>query len=172
MNTEFSPHLQQTDVSHPTRSVDEGLGGASLKDRDFEFACGVLDDDRSLIAAGKTQRWEVLKWTVTVNVGIAALLAARGGVGGILTVLAFIIAVIGIALIQHYNSRMTKARAEANNILSLFDRSGVNLDLIQPGWRDYQKHPDLKTYDWQELYAFPFMIGGSAFLPLLAWAFK
>jgi hypothetical protein len=100
------------------------------------------------------------------------LLAARGGAGGALTVLAFIIAAIGIALVEHYNLRMTAARAEANSILSLFDRSGINLDLIQPGWRDYLKHPDLKTYNWQELYAFRYVIGGSAFLPLLAWAFK
>jgi hypothetical protein len=113
-------------------------GGVSLNERDFEYACGVIDDDRSLIAAGKTQRWEVLKWAVTVNVAIAALLSAHRGAGGALVFLAFFIAAIGIALIQHYNSRMTAARDEADGILSLFNRSGINLDLIQPSWRDYR----------------------------------
>jgi hypothetical protein len=149
-----------------------GSGGASLNDQDFQYACRVLDDHRSLIAAGKAQRWEVLKWTVTVNAAIAALLAARGGVGGVLVVLAFIIAGVGILLVWHYNSRMTKARDEANSILSLLHRSGVDLDSIQPSWRDYQNNPDLKTYDWQELYIFCYVIGGSAFLPLLAWVSK
>ena len=157
--------------SQPAGIVDERPGGVSLNERDFQYACGVVDDDRSLIAAGKTQRWEVLKWAVTANVAIAALLSAHGGARGALVFLAFFIAAIGIALIEHYNSRMTAARNEADGILSLFNRSGINLDLIQPSWRDYQNHSDLKYYDWQELYAFRYAIGGSAFLPLLVWAF-
>jgi hypothetical protein len=30
--------------------------GVSLQVRDFEFACGVLNDDRALIAAGKKRK--------------------------------------------------------------------------------------------------------------------
>jgi hypothetical protein len=107
-----------------------------------------------------------------VNAAIAALLSAHAGARGALTFMAFFIAAIGFALVEHYNSRMTAARDEANGILSLFDRSGIDLDLIQPSWRDYQNHPDLKTYDWQELFAFRYAIWGSAFLPLLVWAFS
>jgi hypothetical protein len=39
-----------------------------MNQHEFEFASAVLDDCRKLIAAGKAQRWDVVKWTVTVNI--------------------------------------------------------------------------------------------------------
>jgi hypothetical protein len=38
----------------------------------FDVVLFVFSDTRELIAAGKVQRWDVLKWTVTVNIGLAA----------------------------------------------------------------------------------------------------
>jgi hypothetical protein len=32
---------------------------------------GVIDDHRRLIAAGKTHRWDMVKWAVTVNMALA-----------------------------------------------------------------------------------------------------
>jgi len=40
-------------------------------DDNIRFAMSVNDDDRRLIAAGKTYRWDVVKWAVTVNMGLA-----------------------------------------------------------------------------------------------------
>jgi hypothetical protein len=40
---------------------------------EFKFACSSLDDNRKLIAAGKSQRWEVIKWAVALNVGLATV---------------------------------------------------------------------------------------------------
>jgi hypothetical protein len=38
------------------------------EDDEVRFALGVLDDLRRLIAAGKTHRWDIVKWAVTINV--------------------------------------------------------------------------------------------------------
>jgi hypothetical protein len=38
---------------------------------EMRFALGVLDDHRRLIAAGKTHRWDIVKWAVTVNLALA-----------------------------------------------------------------------------------------------------
>jgi hypothetical protein len=32
---------------------------------EFAVACAILEDWRKLIAAGKAQRWDVIKWAVT-----------------------------------------------------------------------------------------------------------
>ena len=41
-----------------------------------------LEDCRRLIAAGKVQRWDVVKWGVTVNVALATAVAAVRRVSG------------------------------------------------------------------------------------------
>ena len=40
-----------------------------MTDKAFAIACLLLQDQRSLIAAGKAQRWDVVKWVVAVNLG-------------------------------------------------------------------------------------------------------
>jgi hypothetical protein len=35
------------------------------EDDEIRFALGVLDDQRRIIAAGKTHRWDIVKWAVT-----------------------------------------------------------------------------------------------------------
>jgi hypothetical protein len=42
------------------------------QDEEIQFALGVIDDHRRLIVAGKTHRWDIVKWTVTINVALAA----------------------------------------------------------------------------------------------------
>jgi len=42
------------------------------QDEEIRFALGVIDDNQRLIAAGKNQRWHVVKWAVTINVALAA----------------------------------------------------------------------------------------------------
>jgi hypothetical protein len=62
-------------------------------------------DSRALIAAGKVQRWEVVKWAVTANVALAAVGAnanfahARGQLFGF----AVLMTLIGAALGGHTN---------------------------------------------------------------------
>jgi hypothetical protein len=40
-------------------------------DEELKVIYSALDDCRRLIAAGKVQRWDVVKWGVTVNVALA-----------------------------------------------------------------------------------------------------
>ena len=49
-----------------------------VNDKEFQVITAALDDCRKLIAAGKVQRWEVVKWGVAVNVGLATAAAALG----------------------------------------------------------------------------------------------
>jgi hypothetical protein len=44
----------------------------AMTQEDFKFASAMLDNRQGMIAAGKLQRWDVVKWTVTVNVALAA----------------------------------------------------------------------------------------------------
>lgn len=87
----------------------------ALQDEKFKFANSYLDDIRKLIAAGKSQRWDVTKWTVGLNAGLATASvainqkAAAFGIFGI----AILVAGIGIALVIVYSSRMTSARNDA-----------------------------------------------------------
>ena len=43
---------------------------------DFSVVSSALDDYRRLIAAGKIQRWDVVKWGVTVDLALAAVSAS------------------------------------------------------------------------------------------------
>jgi protein-S-isoprenylcysteine O-methyltransferase Ste14 len=40
-------------------------------EEELKVVYSALDDQRRLIAAGKVQRWDVVKWAVTVNVALA-----------------------------------------------------------------------------------------------------
>jgi len=82
-----------------------------------------LDDCRRLIAAGKVQRWDVVKWGVTVNVALATATAAIPFEGAFdlfgLAVpfsfipfgLAVVVAFVSWLLVSHYNRRTTGARS-------------------------------------------------------------
>src|SRR5215831_12939814 len=81
-----------------------------------------LDDQRRLIAAGKVQRWDVVKWGVTINVALAAATAAIPFEGAFDLLgsavpfslipfgLAVVVALVSRRLVLHYNRRTTGAR--------------------------------------------------------------
>jgi hypothetical protein len=54
--------------------------GGGANDKEFQVIASALDDCRRLIAAGKMQRWDVVKWGVTVNTALAAAAAGRGNI--------------------------------------------------------------------------------------------
>jgi hypothetical protein len=95
------------------------------------------EDNQRLIAANKVQRWEVLKWVTTVNMGLATASALISREGASLE-WAFLIATglmafFGLFLLWHYNSRITGVRKEAGGYGGPF-------------------------YDWQELLVFGVII--------------
>ena len=85
---------------------------------EIRFALGVLDDYRRLIAAGKTQRWDVVKWAVTINTALTAASIALwqqqsrdpGPAGRSLLLLAYVVAVIAALLVLEVNRGMTCTR--------------------------------------------------------------
>jgi hypothetical protein len=66
----------------------------------------------SKIAAGKNQRWDVVKWTVTVNVALAAASIAvkQQVVSAGFCIFAFVIAVAACLLVFEITRRMTATR--------------------------------------------------------------
>jgi hypothetical protein len=46
------------------------------EEKEFANAVGILDDCRRYIAAHKIQRWDVVKWGVSVNLVLAVAAAA------------------------------------------------------------------------------------------------
>ena len=50
-----------------------------MNEHEFHVACAILEDHRKLIAAGKSQRWDVIKWAVTINVALTTASIALQG---------------------------------------------------------------------------------------------
>ena len=49
-----------------------------LADKEFQLASAALENCRRYIAAHKTQRWDVVKWGVSVNLALAVAAAIPG----------------------------------------------------------------------------------------------
>jgi hypothetical protein len=79
----------------------------------LQLALIYLQDTQRIIAAGKVQRWEVLKWAVTVNLAFAAAGAAtKIGAWPLFGLFSFcvLVAITSMFLLNHYNNRITGAR--------------------------------------------------------------
>ena len=79
-----------------------------------------LDDCRRLIAAGKVQRWDVVKWGVTVNVALAtatAVIKFNVAFSSISFALAVLVAFVSWQLVSHYNVRVARARNDTKHLV-------------------------------------------------------
>src|SRR5260370_32407457 len=91
-----------------------------MKTQEFQIAYADLADHQRLIAAGKTQRWDVVKWAVTVNLAlVAAAIASQYNFFS-----ASIVTFFGAVLILYYNLTFTRTRIPSNKT--------PNLQLNQP----------------------------------------
>lgn len=99
---------------------------------DFKIACISLEDCNRLIAAGKIQRWGVVKWAVTTNLALAtaSILLRAAHAGGLFAFFSILVAAAGGGLVYHYNRRMTGARANATGIQTYLSNNKVNLSAI------------------------------------------
>ena len=67
-----------------------------MQDQDFAIASLLLQDQQRLIAAGKVQRWDVVKWTTAVNLALATASVGIGtSVAGIIIVVFTILVALG-----------------------------------------------------------------------------
>lgn len=129
-----------------------------------------LENERRLIAAGKLERWEVVKWLVTVNVTLSAasvaIKQADCTIDRTFLALAAITAFIGCLLLAHINRRMTGARRAAWHLEHFV---GFQVSRITS---QHSEKPPSSRYDWKVLSGLWFLIFVSLLpLVLLAWHF-
>ena len=141
-----------------------------MQDQDFAIASLLLQDQQRLIAAGKVQRWDVVKWTIAVNLALATASVSIGtdGAGIIIVVFTVLVALGGGALVYHYNRRITGARRDADRVTAYFREAGIDFSKIVPVERALgDRAPEM--YDAEELSIFGSIIVLSILPALLAW---
>jgi hypothetical protein len=140
-----------------------------MNDREFHVACAILGDNQKLIAAGKSQRWEIVKWAVTVNVALAtasiALLKDHPNAGKWLSELALVVALIALLTMLVYNHRMKNTRNDAVALDRYPAKHGVDVHAITG---KQSEHVGC-LHDWQELLVYALILLLSAVLPLVVW---
>ena len=101
-----------------------------MNQHEFQVCCAILDDCRRLIAAGKVQRWDVVKWAVTVNLALATASIALTSVRGGILALSMFVAVVAALVVLYYNDRMTKTRNDSVGIEKYLMNNDVNFKAI------------------------------------------
>jgi hypothetical protein len=139
-----------------------------MTDKEFQIAVLYLQDYQRLIAAGKSQRWDVVKWVFTVNtaLGVASAVAQRAQeyVFG----LSLLIAVLGWILISHYDHRVKGARQESDKPVQYLKNQGIDIDSITGGTATYRD--TARLYDLPELVGFAYALFFISIAPaFLAW---
>lgn len=138
-------------------------------DNEFQIACLLLQDQQRLIAAGKVQRWDVVKWVVAVNLGLATASIGIGKSAGLFFLFSLLVAAAGGYLVYHYNNRMTGARSDSDTTTAYFRDRGIDLSKIASQERIGGRA--LSMYDAEELYIFGYIIGASVLPSFFAWVF-
>jgi hypothetical protein len=113
-----------------------------MNEHEFHVACAILDDQRKLIAAGKSQRWDVIKWAVTINVALATAsiaLQEHDKAAKWLFGLAVIVAAIACGLMLHYNNRLKNTRNESVAPEEYLAHNDVDLDAIYDSGSNHRR---------------------------------
>jgi hypothetical protein len=133
---------------------------------EFGIATLFLQDKQRLIAAGKIQRWEIVKWVLAANLAFAAGSATTqlGRWSLLLVFFSAFISALAIFLLFHYNSRMTGSRNDAKTIIDFLQSNGLDIKRITGDDFDYSAGHD---YDRPELFAHSYAIVGSI-IPIFA----
>jgi hypothetical protein len=140
---------------------------------EFKIACLYLEDCQRLIAAGKVQRWEVVKWAVTTNLALATAsilpIIRLAHFGWLILIFSVLVAAAGGYLVFHFNRRMTGARDNATRVKTYLSDNKVDLSsLEEPPSKDRASRTP-SMYDAEELYIFGYVIAGSMIPSFLAW---
>ena len=125
------------------------------EEKEFQIAMGILEDCRRFIAAHKVQRWDVVKWGVSVNLALAVAAAAPtlADFRLYLLLLSAGVAAASWGLVLHYNRRMTRIRDQAVTVVNWLRLNGVDYDAIT-GQSTQDDYSVGESYDLQELAVF------------------
>jgi hypothetical protein len=98
-----------------------------LADKEFQLALAVLENCRRYIAAHKTQRWDAVKWGVSVNLAlaVAATIPALAEIQTYLLVLSCGVAAASWLLVLHYNRRVAGIRKQVVTIIAWMKERGA-----------------------------------------------
>lgn len=141
--------------------------GGSTNDREFQVIASALDDCRRLIAAGKVQRWDVVKWGVAFNIGLGTVAVAWGHHVSLFW-LGVAVSIASLLLVGHYNKRITGARETATILTDRLKWFGINYDAIAHAKRTKAiSYSAGEYYDWRELLIFSAILVVSPFLVLV-----
>jgi hypothetical protein len=137
---------------------------------EIRFALGVLDDHRRLIAAGKTHRWDIVKWAVTVNIALAGasvtLKQQDGNAKGLFCLLAFVVVILSVSLMWEITRRMTETRNASLVPVKYLIKQNVDVVLVT-GEEPPQKYE--LNYDMQELGIYVLILLVPAVPAFLLW---
>src|SRR5262249_48941342 len=140
------------------------------QDDQIRFALGVLDDHRRLIAAGKTHRWDTVKWAVTVNLALAGasvtLRQQDGNAKRLFCLLAFGVVVLSVLLMLEITRRMTAARNDSLVPEKFLIEQGVDVVRVT-GKTPLPKYK--LSYDKGELCIYGLILFASASPAFLLW---
>jgi hypothetical protein len=167
--------------------MEPDKNGDSTKkdDREFQVITSAMDDCRRQIAAGKVQRWDVVKWGVAVNTALATVIAVLKQPTIAPFLFALAVALVSQLLVWHYNKRMTGARETsktlADRLKNSFDIDYYDITKATPaktnwfwnflsGLKPAGVYSAGEGYDWQEMLIFSAILWASSVLVLLAYA--
>jgi hypothetical protein len=143
----------------------------TMDDKEFAVVSSAMDACRNLIAAGKVQRWDVVKWGVTVNLAlatVAATVSPSRGSSFTLFAVAAMVSIGSLFLVLHYNRRMTGARRTAVHLTKVLTENGIDYDRILDTdiAREYSRG---ESYDREELMTFGIILTIAPFLVFLRY---
>src|SRR6516162_5941053 len=140
------------------------------EDDEIRFALGVLDDHRRLIAAGKTHRWDIVKWAVTVNIALAGasvtLMQQGRNAKALFCWLALGVFVLSVCLMWEITRRMTAARNDSLAPEKYLSEHGI--DVVRVTGKAPSQTYEM-NYDKQEAGMYVLILLASAAPAFLLW---
>jgi hypothetical protein len=121
---------------------------AKVSKEEVDAVLRLFDDRRALIASGKVQRWEVVKWAVTVNVALGAASATVDQLPALFFAFSGVVAVTALALLYHYDLRITQIRGSLASV-NAFIRDNI-IDINAIGRSEFDR-PKGSAHDRREM---------------------
>lgn len=135
----------------------------SADNESLQVILASLKDVEALVASAKVQRWDVVKWVVTVNSAITTVVALHRELESLVALTAAV-AAMGVGLVAYHNTWVTHARRRQSNMRRyLYGRYAAAREADPSAYFGEKK----ETFDWPEMAMFFLAMAASAGGPLL-----